>query len=490
MRRLVLVFACLIFVACADEAANPWLTGAVGADSGRSGRGDAAGTTPSSDAGTTPGSDAGTTPGSDASPAPGSDTGRPSIDAGTGGGVDTGTPGPSDSGVTAPGGEPGAACGCDSECEGSASNPGVCINGICMQAATTECTTDGSTAECGAGLRCWGTICYPDCASFSCAGGCDDDGSCVWTAESTCDSECSAVCEPDYDTGGGSSGGGCPPNSSPGDDGNCYCDEGFVVNADGTACVRECEADGDCSGGLVCIDNECVEPPCTADSCPRGTVCAESGACIADLGTVPSGTIPDCSGVADWMCEGGERECGTLEQFLPVSGPGYWNYPLNGESESNQYRSFCRGDLTALVKYAAAQVECLTGDWAFGNHQPLGLGDMSEADGAIPGTSIGSPGHPEGTHVDGYDMDIAYYQLSASDNRLRAVCDHVSGGADQYHCVSEPDDLGRVAFGALPRLLPRLAAAARGGRRRADRPAHRVGCRAALRRGLVPRAGV
>ena len=59
--------------------------------------------------------------------------------------------------------------------------------------------------------------------------------------------------------------------------------------------------------------------------------------------------------------------------------------------------------------------------------------------GAIPGTSIGSPGHPQGTHVNGYDMDIGYYQQGTADNKLRPVCEHVQGGADQYHCVGEPD---------------------------------------------------
>ena len=55
-------------------------------------------------------------------------------------------------------------------------------------------------------------------------------------------------------SGGGSTGGdsgdssgaddGCPPNSSLEDDGYCYCDEGYVVNEDQTACVED-----DGSGG-------------------------------------------------------------------------------------------------------------------------------------------------------------------------------------------------------------------------------------------------
>ena len=58
------------------------------------------------------------------------------------------------------------------------------------------------------------------------------------------------------------------------------------------------------------------------------------------------------------------------------------------------------------------------------------------------------PGHPPGTHVNGFDMDIAYYQLFGTDNKLRSVCDHVQNGADQYRCISEPDnfDVWRTAL--------------------------------------------
>jgi len=91
-----------------------------------------------------------------------------------------------------------------------------------------------------------------------------------------------------------------------------------------------------------------------------------------------------------------------------------------------------------LVRYAAASVACLTADWEFGNGGDLALGDMSEENGDIPGTSIGEPGHPEGTHRYGHDMDIGYYQQNTPDNRLRPICVHTIGGADQYHCTEAP----------------------------------------------------
>lgn len=152
-------------------------------------------------------------------------------------------------------------------------------------------------------------------------------------------------------------------------------------------------------------------------------------------------------------CVGTEAYCGALIPFEPVKGIGYDNYPLNGETTANQYRSFCRRDLMMLVKYAAAFVECNGKTWTPGNGAPLGLGDMSEKNGAIPGTSVGSPGHPSGTHLNGNDMDIAYYQTEGSNNYLRSVCPHTSGGAEQYHCTGAPTilDVNRTALflGAL-----------------------------------------
>ncbi len=252
--------------------------------------------------------------------------------------------------------------------------------------------------------------------------------------------------------------GGCPPNSHL-ENGSCYCDEGFVVNADQTGCVYECVSDGDCGSGLSCIDNVCRTPPCTATSCGAGFTCdSDSGYCLADVGTLPATPVLNCSPVSaslcsdtdttcvpDWQCT---SNCSQLVPFEPINGDGYWNYPLNGESSSNQYRSYLRRDVMMLIKYAASSVRCMEGNWSFGVQEPLGLGDMSEGNGAIPGTSDGQPGHPAGTHEDGHDIDIAYYQIFSQDNTLRSVCPHTSGGADQHHCVGEPDnfDVWRTAL--------------------------------------------
>ena len=348
------------------------------------------------------------------------DAGSGSTDAGGGGGAPL---------------APGSACGCDSDCAGSAENPGVCIYGVCMQEAAAACASPGSSGECGAGSRCWNLsagapLCWPDCDAFSCGGSCDADGSCVPADAAGCDATCAEHCQ-------ASGGDGCPPNSTL-DGGTCYCDPGYVVSEDGTACVHECEGDEQCTGGQVCVDFRCTEPPCTPGSCSAGFVCSGSGRCVIDVGSPPSGSAPSCASVPSWECVGNEATCGQLVTFDPRLGDGYWDYPLNGETDSNQYRSYARRDVMLLVKYAAARTACLGASWPVGNGGVLGLGDMSEANGAIPGTSIGSPGHPQGTHVDGHDMDIAYFQVDTADNTLRPVCEHVESNQDQYHCTSEP----------------------------------------------------
>ena len=66
---------------------------------------------------------------------------------------------------------------------------------------------------------------------------------------------------------------------------------------------------------------------------------------------------------------------------------------------------------------------------------------MSEADGAIPGTAEGDPGHPVNTHTNGFDIDIGYYQIGMNDNLLRPICNHIVNGQDQYHCTDAPDTL-------------------------------------------------
>ena len=152
---------------------------------------------------------------------------------------------------------------------------------------------------------------------------------------------------------------------------------------------------------------------------------------------------PQCDNLPSLYCMGSAAYCSELVPFEPRISEGYMDYPDYPETDDNRYFSYLRRDLMQLVKHATAKVACKTADWDYGNFAPLGLGDMSEWDGAIPGTSFGSLRHPPGTHEGGRDIDNAYYQLYATDNLLRPVCVHYDGYFDAYHCVEEPYGLDR-----------------------------------------------
>ncbi len=107
--------------------------------------------------------------------------------------------------------------------------------------------------------------------------------------------------------------------------------------------------------------------------------------------------------------------------------------PLEAEHyRMDSYSEFqnARRELVMLVRYAIAKT------WErYPDQKPLGLIDMSERDGSTPGTAYGDLRHPDGTHVEGNDMDIAYFQ-TAPDNHARVVCQN-----DGYYCTSQTNTM-------------------------------------------------
>jgi hypothetical protein len=170
------------------------------------------------------------------------------------------------------------------------------------------------------------------------------------------------------------------------------------------------------------------------------------------IGIPDLGSIPICSDLPTVECVGDDTYCAELVLFEPTSGPGYINYPVNGETWDNQYRSYLGRDVVSMIKYASARVACETESWDYGRFYPLGLGDMSEADGSTPGTSTGHPDHPWGTHQEGHDIDLAYFQIETKSNWLKlenrwlgldsnllaSVCNHTKYGMDVDHCTEPP----------------------------------------------------
>jgi len=223
------------------------------------------------------------------------------------------------------------------------------------------------------------------------------------------------------------------------------CRAGYQCHDTGKVCFPACGVDAVCPDGHACREGVCARSECDPGTCPAGEVCLK-GQCIEEPGNGPGANsqfpldnlAKACPGLPSLACKDGPKGCGQIAAFAPVQGAGYVDYPENGETPDNQYRSYLRRDTALLVKYAAGYVDCLARGWKSGNGQPIGLIDMSEKDGSIPGTSIGQPGHPEGTHVQGHDIDIAYYQLNTKDNRARPICEHSVNGNEAYHCTQKP----------------------------------------------------
>ncbi len=282
---------------------------------------------------------------------------------------------------------------------------GYCFIGDC----TANSCPSGST--CAQVLANGGMACVDSCGTAN--NGCNQGYTCI-------DQE---FCFP------GCADSGCPTN--------------FACDAASEVCVPSCSANS-CGAGLVCrADGTCGEPPCTVNSCGAGYLCAQSGECVPDLQGGPGpGPGPVCNNLPARDCTSGAASCGEVIAFEPDEGPGYWDYPINGETTTDEYRSYARRDLVMLIKWATAVVDCKAAGWSGGNGEPLGLGDMSEANGNIPGSRENDPGHPAGTHEDGNDMDIGYYQTAGvPDNKLRPICPHTEGGQEAYHCTGAPTTL-------------------------------------------------
>lgn len=89
-----------------------------------------------------------------------------------------------------------------------------------------------------------------------------------------------------------------------------------------------------------------------------------------------------------------------------------------------------RRELIMLVRYALDQTYK-----RYPGTNKLGLIDMSERDGSTPGTAYADLRHPQGTHIQGNDMDVAYFQ-TGSDNHARSVCVN-----DGYFCTSDENTM-------------------------------------------------
>ena len=246
-------------------------------------------------------------------------------------------------------------------------------------------------------------------------------------------------------------------------------------------CARACTASADCTGltgasclfssgsgklcGVVCDgDNPhcpaglgCVWHPtsgayfCTGDPpalCGNGKLEAGEECDGADLDNLGCKALGHTGGALGCKacrydtstCTGAKKcklpsrrctdgaDCLKLEEMLPRSGgEGFKVYTLSEWG-------WLRRDTFMLVKYAAAATACIMpGSW------PISLADGSDKSGGTPKDSKGNYRHPPGSHQNGVDIDVAYYQTGTKDHDPRAVCDETnSAGVKVNHCTAFP----------------------------------------------------
>jgi len=120
----------------------------------------------------------------------------------------------------------------------------------------------------------------------------------------------------------------------------------------------------------------------------------------------------------------------------PYVGAGY-----TFDSYAN-YR-WLRRELIMLVRYAIHETQK-----RFEGTGPIGLIDMADIDGITPGFDVGDPRHPESTHDQGGNLDIAYYQTDG-DSSADAVCGPNNTAHNGYFCTSTTNhimDVPRTAY--------------------------------------------
>jgi hypothetical protein len=117
----------------------------------------------------------------------------------------------------------------------------------------------------------------------------------------------------------------------------------------------------------------------------------------------------------DWKCTG--PDCGKL-----VAMPGPHAPASKDEGEKYGYvlisgkeYHWVRKDLGQLLAWAICQVRVKF------DVTPLAVADMSQQDGKTPGVDKGRPRHPTSTHVNGRDIDVAYYQTDGANN-YQIIC--------------------------------------------------------------------
>ena len=127
--------------------------------------------------------------------------------------------------------------------------------------------------------------------------------------------------------------------------------------------------------------------------------------------------------------------CNRIMQFPQANDP---DGPEGYVAYHQPHYSNLRREVAYLVQWATGEVQR-----QFPDTDTLGLFDMSQTDGDTPGRMVGQLRHPEGTHVDGNDIDISYYYNNGNSLSGYACSDH-----DAYFCDDSADllDVERTTY--------------------------------------------
>lgn len=154
-------------------------------------------------------------------------------------------------------------------------------------------------------------------------------------------------------------------------------------------------------------------------------------------------SFPICKGCkANGQCVKDSFEANLLQFPHPDPGDPYvgGGYVLEHASGYN----WLRRETIMLVRYAIHEVQK-----KFPGTKPLALMDMCQIDGITPGFDVGDPRHPETTHDEGGNIDIAYYQTVGEYSQGQVICAPNGGATDGYFCTSVANhivDLPRTAY--------------------------------------------
>jgi hypothetical protein len=132
-----------------------------------------------------------------------------------------------------------------------------------------------------------------------------------------------------------------------------------------------------------------------------------------------------CTGEGFEDCDGREDGALALVEFpFPDPDDGYVGDRYAFDTASN-YR-WARREAIMAVRWALHMV-----NERYPFDDPLGVIDICQSDGITPGYDIGEPRHPETTHDQGGNIDVAYFQ-TGPDNRARIICGDGSTHEDGY----------------------------------------------------------